>query len=131
MSAVTATARGRRAAEALMVDAVVVKRKTGESTDADTGVVTRTYSTIYSGKCKIQQRAGVARPSSVGEAEVFLSRLEMHVPASVTGIATDDIATITASALDADLVNRVFHVRELAHKSFATARRYSIIEVTS
>lgn len=131
MSATTATLRGRLAAEALMVDTCTVRRRTGESTDPDTGVVTPTYSTIYAGKCRIQQRAGIARPATVGEAEVFLSRLELHVPTSVTGIASDDIATVGASALDADLVGRVFHVRELAHKTFATARRYSIVEVTS
>lgn len=131
MSATTVTLRGRLAAEALMVDTVTVRRKSGEATDSDTGVVSPTYSTVYTGKCRVQQRAGVARPASVGEAEVLVSRLELHVPTSATGIASDDVATVDASALDADLVGRVFHIRELAHKTFATARRYSMVEVTS
>lgn len=131
MSAASVLARAQAAALSLMVDTVTVRRKTGESTNSETGVVTPTLSTIYTGVCKVQQRAGIARPAAVGEAEVFVSRLEMHVPVSVTGIASDDLATVDTSAHDQDLVGRVFHVRELAHKSFASARRYSIVEVTS
>ena len=130
MSAASAMARGQAAALALMVDAVIVKRLTGTTTDG-LGTVTNTYTTVYSGKCKVQQRQGVGRPTRVAEAEVFISRLELHLPVTVTGVASDDIATVTASAHDPDLVGRVFHVRELAHKSFLTARRFQIIEVTS
>lgn len=132
MSAESTLLRAQAAAAALMVDACIVQRRTGETTNGDTGVVTPTYATIYAGPCKVQQPSGsIARPSTVGEAEVFLARLELHVPVSVVGIASDDVVTVTASAHDADLVGRPFHVRELAHKSWLSARRYSIIEVTS
>jgi hypothetical protein len=50
---------------------------------------------------------------------------------AVTGIASDDLVTITASLLDADLVGRTFRVRELGHKSHMTARRVQLEEVTS
>lgn len=131
MSAATVLARAQAAAKALMVDTCTIKHKTGESTDA-VGNVTPTYSTTYSGVCRVQQRAGmIARPASVGEAEVFISGLELHVPVSVTGVASDDLVTVTASAHDADLVGRAFRIRELAHKSFPSARRFSMIEVTS
>jgi hypothetical protein len=46
-------------------------------------------------------------------------------------IASDDLVTITASLLDADLVGRTFRVRELGHKSHMTARRVQLEEVTS
>lgn len=131
MSVVSVLARAQAAARALMVDTVTVKRKTSESTNPDTGDNTPTYTTIYTGPCKVQQRNAIARPANVGEAEVFISRLELHLPVAVTGVASDDLVTITASAHDADLVGRQFRVRELAHKSFESARRYSIIEVTS
>ncbi len=126
--------RAQAAALALMVDTCTVQRRPNGPTDptnTETGVVTPAYTTIYTGVCKVRQRAGVARPATVGEAEIFLSRLELHVPVTVTGIASDDQVTITASAHDPDLVGRKFKVRELAHKSFPSARRYSIIEVTS
>lgn len=131
MTATSVTLRGRLAAEANMVDACTIKRVTGSSTNDNTGVVTPTYSTIYSGKCRIQQTVPVSKPHDVGEAAVWLQRLELQVPMSVTGIASDDLVTITASLLDADLVGRTFHVRELGHKSHMTARRVQIEEVTS
>ena len=133
MSAVSAVLRGRTAAEALMVDTVAVTRLASETTDPETGVVTPTYATIYTGKGKVQRsgRQTTARPTDVGEAEVFLSRLEVHVPVSVVGISTDDIVTVTASLLDPDLVGQRFHVRQEAHKSFQTARRFGVEEITS
>lgn len=133
MSAITATLRGRAAAEALMLDAVTVTRLASQVTDPETGVVTPTYTTIYTGKCKVQrsQRASRVAPTSVGEAEVFESRLELHLPTSATGVTSDDIATVTASVLDPDLVGMVFHVREPAAKTFTTAHRFGIIQVTS
>jgi hypothetical protein len=135
VSAVSAMLRGRQAALALMVDTVSVTRinPATTTTNTDTGVVTPGYDVIYTGPCKVQRvpRASRTQPTSVAEAEVILSRLELHVPTSVVGIAADDLATITASPYDADLVGRTFHVRELAHKSFETARRYGVEEVAS
>jgi hypothetical protein len=131
MSATTATLRGRLAAEANMVDACTIQRVTGTSTNDTTGVVTITYLPIYSGKCRVQQSVPVSKPADVGQAHVWLQRLELQVPMSVTGIASDDLVTITASLLDADLVGRTFRVRELGHKSHMTARRVQLEEVTS
>jgi hypothetical protein len=114
-----------------MIDACAVTRQTGSSTDTDTGVVTPTYSTIYTGKCKVQQSTPASGPTEVGEAAVFVSQLQLHVPVNATTalIAPDDLATITASSLDSGLVGKVFHLRAPAHKSFATARRFPMVEV--
>jgi Family of unknown function (DUF6093) len=130
MSATSITLRGRAAAENLMLDAITVKRTTGSSTDPDTGVVTPTQSTLYTGKAKIQQQAASASPTPLGEAEVFVAQVEVHVPISVTGIRPDDLVTVTASALDADLVGKTYRVRGVADKSFLTARRLAVIGVT-
>lgn len=132
MSATTATLAGRRAAEALMVDACTITRASGSpSTNTTTGVVTDTPTTVYAGKCRVQQVAPISKPGDVAEAAVWLQRLALQLPASVAGLATDDKVTITASQLDPDLVGRVFHVRELGHKTHVTARRVQIEEVTS
>lgn len=131
MSATTAVLAGRRAAEALMVDACTIQRVTGTSTNDTTGVVTPTYSMIYAGKCRVQQIVPVSKPADIGQAQVWLQRLELQVPISVTGIASDDLVTITASLLDADLVGRTFRVRELGHKTHLTARRVQLEEQTS
>jgi|SRR5690606_3036000 len=131
MSAATALARGRAAAERLMVDQCVVRRVTGTVTDPDTGVVTPTYATVYEGRCRVQQQQVQARATDAGEAALLMLRLEVHLPMTVTGIAAGDEVIITASAHDLDLVGRVFVVRELAHKSHATARRLGVEERTS
>lgn len=121
--------RGRNAAEQLMVDACTIKHRTGEVTDGEFGTVTPSYSTVYSGKCKVKRQAAGGGPTDVGQASVFIGSLEVHIPVSVTGVSVDDLITITASALDSALVGRVYRVRDVLEKSFLTARRLACIEV--
>lgn len=113
-----------------MVDACLIQHRTGETTDPDTGVVTPAYGTVYAGKCRVQQQPGIARPATPGEAYVWLTKFELQLPMSVTGVDTDDLVTITVSVLDADLTGRVWHARALAHKTHATSRRIQCEEVT-
>jgi hypothetical protein len=131
MSASLTALRGQTAAIALMTDACTITR-TSQVTNLQTGVVTNTTTTIYTGRCKFQQlvTGGLARPVSVGEAEVWQLPLHVHVPMTVTGVRVGDIVTASASVLDPDLVGRTFWVRELFHKSYATARRLGLEEVT-
>jgi hypothetical protein len=130
MSRASVLARGRLAAEAGMVDACTITRVTGRSTDTTTGAVTPTTSTLYTGKCRVQQQQAQATTEDVGEDQVLLLRLEVQLPMSVTGLQVGDRITVTASAHDADLVGRVFRVHDLAHKTHATARRVQCLEVT-
>jgi hypothetical protein len=131
MSATSARRRGRVAAEALMLDTVTVRRRSSETTDADTGVVTPVWTVVYTGKAKIQQRSTQGSNRDVGEAERLASSLELHLPITATGSQSDDVATVDASALDPQLVGKMFTVRGPAHKSFATARRLTVEELTS
>lgn len=125
--------RGRVLAESLMVDACTIARRTGESTNEDTGVVTPTTTTVYTGQCRIQQSqlGADSVPADPGEAYVRLIAYELQVPVSVTGIRVHDVATITASALDPDLVGRKFIVLGLTHKTHLTARRMQVQEVAT
>jgi hypothetical protein len=131
MSATSVTLRGRAAALALMVDTCTITRTTGTSTNLQTGAVTPTTSTIYSGVCRVQRlpSGGVARPATVGEAQVYQQPLYVQVPTSVAGVLVDDVVTVTASALDPDLVGRTFWVKELGAKTHATAHRLGVEEV--
>lgn len=132
MSRASVLARGKARAEASMADACTIKRlNTSGTTNPDTGYPTSTYTTVYSGKCRIQQQAAIARPHSVGEDEVLIVRFDLQVPVVGTeGLKVNDIVTITAAVNDADLVGRIFQVWELVHKSEATARRVGITERT-
>ena len=64
MNPAAVLARGRAAAEALMVDTCAIRRRTGETLDDTTGEVTATYDDVYSGRCRVQQ-AGTQTSTSV------------------------------------------------------------------
>lgn len=133
MSRALVLARGQRAAEASMADACTIQRASGSgTTDPVTGVPSQSYTTLYSGKCRVQQQAAIARPHDVGEDKLWLVRFDLQLPvATSAGLEVGDQVTITAAVNDPDLVGRVFKVNELAHKSEPTSRRVGIVEVTS
>jgi hypothetical protein len=133
MSATSAVLAGRQAAEKLMLDACLIRREdpNSEVTDPETGVITPTYTTIYAGKCKIGQAAPISRPATIGEAFIWLQRMELHLPMSVSTVESDDLVRLTSSTLDPDLLSRTWRVRDLAHKTYLTARRHQIEEQTS
>lgn len=131
MSRASVLAAGRRKAAESFIDACTIRRETGSTTNQTTGVRTPTYTTLYTGKCRVQQSLAQAAQHDAGEDFLLLLRLEVQLPtAGTTGIAVNDQVTITAAVNDADLVGRVFLVRDLFHKSEATARRVGVIERT-
>lgn len=129
MSIASAVERGRILAESLMQDTCTITRKTGEVVSG--GVITPTYVQIYTGNCRIQARRVESQGSNVGEAYRLIERLELQLPVTVTGLAEGDVVTVTASALDPDLLGRVFAIRGVTAKTHLTYRRAELIEVTS
>lgn len=133
MSRASALARGRTAAEAGMIDACTIRRRTGQTSDPVTGAATPTYLSPdpYAGKCRIQQQTALARPHEVGEDHVLIVRFDLQLPVVGTeGLQVADEVTVTASIHDQDLAGRTFLISELAHKSEATARRVGMTEKT-
>lgn len=130
MSRATVLARGRLAAEAGMVDACTITRIGERVTDTTTGEVTESASTLYTGKCRVQQASAQAQREDAGEDRLLLLRLEVQLPMSVTDLEVGDLVTVTASVHDPDLPGRVFRVHDLAHKTHATARRVQCVEKT-
>jgi len=131
MSRASVLARGRTIAEASMADACTIRRVTGTSEDDFSGTITPTYATLYSGKCRVQQITGTARPHDAGEDYVLEQRIDVQLPVAGTeGLKVGDQVLITAAVNDADLVGRTFLVHDLAHKSEATARRVNCTERT-
>lgn len=136
MSVASMLARGRLAAEQLMVDECVIEEVTGSTTDLDTGQVTETLTEVYSGRCRVQQgsaRGGVsATGATVGEADVLLLQRVLQLPVDTsTGVRAGQRVRLTACVHDPDLVGREFTVRAEFAKSHATSRRMGIEEVTS
>lgn len=131
MSRASVLARGRAAAEAGMVDACTVEHPTGESTGPG-GVITATYAApFYSGKCQVQITAETGQTVDVGEAHRIVTRKTVKLPISVLGVREGDRITITAAAHDPDLAGRVYTVRDVEAKTYLTARRVTVTEVTS
>jgi Family of unknown function (DUF6093) len=131
MSRASVVARGRTFAEAGMVDACVIRRRTGESTGPG-GVITPTWSTLYTGRCRVQIPDNAAGSGdTVGEAYLVVERRHIQLPMSVTGLAEGDRLTITSAGHDADLVGKVYALRDIPAKTDATARRVTGLEVTS
>lgn len=135
MSVAGVLARGRAAAEALMVDACAIQRVTGTTLDPDTGAETPTYMPVYAGRCRFQSRNLTGASPQAGQQRVDLYVLELQIPATVTGVAVNDVVTVTASvdpelvAPRADGTPRLFRVANLMHKTHATARRLPLEEV--
>jgi uncharacterized protein YwlG (UPF0340 family) len=130
MSIGTAIARGRTAAEALMVDTCVIKRRTGQTTGAG-GVITPTFTTLYTGKCRVQVKTAARQGGDIGQAYVVVEEREVQLPMTVTGLREGDQITITAAALDPDLVGRAYVVHDVVAKTQLTSRRATVLEVTS
>jgi hypothetical protein len=130
MSRAALIARARTAAEAGMVDSCTIRHRTGETTDENSGTITPAWSALYTGKCRVQQQQAQAQQQDAGEDYLLLLRLEVQVPMSVVGLEVGDEVTITASVHDPDLPGRVFLIRDLAHKTHASARRVQVTERT-
>ncbi len=125
-------AQGRAEAEALMVDTCTIRRVTGQTTNSTTGVVTPTVSTVYSGPCKLQESGGLPREANPSPAApVLMVYRQLHLPvATSTNIRANDLATIDSCVNDAGMVGKVLVVRAERGKSWATARRLDVEQIT-
>ena len=123
----------RAAAESLMVDTIRFAEPGTETFDPNTGTyVTTPGATIYEGPCKVQVRSGSPRDVNVGEAEVVIDRLEIHVPYDAAYIPPSSVGEITAVGdhSDPSLVGNRYRVLGTHAATFKTARRLPVELVT-
>lgn len=136
-------ARARKAAEDLMVDTCVITRAgegKGEFNDATGQYDTPARVTVYGpdiephhGKCQLQIQSvtNSASSSNAGEREAVVQGDVLKLPVDGTGdVSIGDVAKIVSSAYDPSLVDREFTVSGRHAKSFASARRLPVQEVT-
>ncbi len=129
MGAVDATLRGRVAAEALMLDACTVHRPGAPVTDPETGDVTNTPVTVYSGKCKVQSKDSATSSPEAGEATFTVVSRQVHIPANAADVQDGDVVTLTASKLNAFTVGKQYRVEGFTPDSFDTAFRLPVKEI--
>ena len=130
MDAASLLLRGRRAAEALMIDTCRITRRTGELvTDPETGEVTNSTETVYEGPCKVQSsNSSTASPEAGGAVFTVVSR-QVHIPVNAAQVRDGDEVTITASALNSFTVGKVYRVEGFTPDTFDTAFRLPVKEI--
>ena len=129
MTALEATLRGRLAAESLMLDACTITRPGEVVTDPNTGDVTNTSTTVYSGKCKVQSKDSATSSPEAGEASFTVVSRQVHIPANAADIRDGDVVTITASRLNAFTVGKQYRVEGFTPDTFDTAARLPVKEI--
>lgn len=133
MTAQSVLEQGRTAAEALMTDTCVITRVTGEPgpVDPETGLRDPApTATVYDGKCKIQTYEPHESAVESGNHVYTQQRYHLHLPIGAGPVAVDDTADITASETDPQLVGRTYRLAGTHHKTYATAQRILIDEIT-
>lgn len=145
MSADAAVREGRRHAESLMKDQVVISRPGAPVTDDETGVVSTPLVDVYAGPCKVQQNISQSANPEAGGHQFTVQSARLDIPVSVVGVRVGDVAV--ASFLDtatypdgtfpsdalypAAVREATFRVIELFEKSYATAQRLRVEQVTN
>ena len=116
-------ARGRRAAEALMVDTILIERANGTTIDPDTLAEVPAWATVYEGKGRIQRAGSQPTDSVTGGAEFGVGDFLTQLPVTVTDPRRGDRVTVAARSI-------VGTVKGARDKTHATKRTLVCEEVS-
>jgi len=123
-------ARGRRAAERLMVDECLITRPGATVTDPDTGQVTNEPGEqVYSGKCEVKTKDTVAAKPEAGEHSFTVVARVVKIPANSADVADGDVVTLTATRHTAFTVGKQYKVDGFTPDSLETASRLPVEEI--
>ena len=125
-----ALAAGRALAESLMVDTCIIDRPGEAVTDPETGAVTPSYTPVYIGRCKIQQTMAQASSPEAGGAVFNVQTSRVDLPVGVGPVETGDRVRLPVAASNPALAGNTYRVRELFEKSWQTAQRIPVEELT-
>ncbi len=126
MSAEAAVLAGRIEAESLMLDTCTITRPGTPVTDPDTGDVTNTPITVYTGKCKVQSKDSATSNPEAGEHTFTVVSRQVHIPANSADVQDGDVVTITASRLNSFTVGKQYRVDGFEPDSMDTAARMPV-----
>lgn len=114
------------ASASAMPDTCTITRTVDGDVDPVTGVYSGTATTVYSGACRSRQYSNSQDASvMIGDLSDTLGRYVLTLPASATGIAIDDVVTISTDT-DGDLDGRTFYVAHVPKQSWLIDRRLII-----
>lgn len=122
----------RALAESLMVDACTVTGPVSQTWDEPSGsYVPGAAVTAYAGPCRVQRLDGPPARPSAGDTAWDVGAVIVSLPVAGSGaVRVGHRVTVTACAMDGELVDAVFDVVAVLAKTFATARRLACQEVT-
>lgn len=120
--------------ESVMTDACTIVRPGDDpgEYDADSDTFTApSGTTVYSGKCRVRlSTPAVDRGVEVGANQFAAAAVVVTIPADSTGVALDDVVTVTAPAQSEPLAGCRFRVTAIQRASHATAVRLGCEELT-
>lgn len=112
-----------------MLDACTITRPGATVTDPNTGDVTNTSTTVYTGKCKVQSSNTMAANPEAGEAVFTVVSRQVHIPANAANVKDGDVVTLTASKLNSFTVGKKYRVEGFTPDTFDTAARLPVKEI--
>nr|WP_273544751.1 DUF6093 family protein [Arthrobacter jiangjiafuii] len=122
-------AAGRVAAESLMTDTCIIDRPGEPTTDPD-GVVSPSYTPVYIGRCKVQQTLAQSSSPEAGGAVFTVQGARLDIPVGMGTVATGDRVRMVTAMSNPDLVGNVYRIVEIFEKSWQTAQRVRVEELT-
>lgn len=117
-------------AESQMVDTCIIDRPGEPVTDPDSGAVTPSHTLVYEGKCKVQQTLAQSSSKEAGGAVFNVQTSRLDLPIGVGPIQAGDRVRMTAARFNPALVGNLYRVKELFEKSWPTAQRIPVEELT-
>jgi len=107
-----------------------IKRATGTTTDPETLEEVPTYSTIYTGKCRLRIVKSVqGGEGSIPGAVAVKDELVLSIPVEATGsgdVLPNDVWTCTANPLDTSVVGLTLRITGVHYGTYMTARRFPV-----
>lgn len=119
-------AMGRRMAEARMLDTCKVTRTARGELDQQTGKHPVTVTEVYAGPCRVKHPTTAAKPGDAGSQLIVVTSLEVHLPATTSGVEAGDVVEITASATRPEQVGRSFKITGPFDGAQTTALRFRV-----
>lgn len=114
-----------------MIDTCTVHRLGPKVTNPANGKVAREQTPIYDGRCEFQQTVAQSAEAEAGEHQFTTQDAVWKTPVGAGPFKIDDVVKVTAAGEDPQLTGRAFRVTELFNKTYATAQRSRVEEVTS
>jgi len=129
VSAISAARAGRVLAERNMLDTVTIVRKS-ETFNETTGDYDIENESIYAGRARVQTYEPQTTMPEAGGHTYMVQTYSVHIPVGSADVAIGDVITVTAAAIEPNLVGREYRVVGLLHKSLQTAYRLQVTEIS-